>query len=572
MLSVVLLAGLLFQSARTPPAKLLEVQTLIDHGQFTEAEAGARAYVAENPSAADGHFLLGYILFRRADMQASLAEYVEGARYREPGALDLAAMGGDAFLLGDYAAADRWFTESARKDPASATVWYQLGRTKYNEKLFQEAVDAFKRCLVLEPGNAKAGDFLGRSYEGLGMTSAALAEYHAAVSNGTNEPGPWLDLGTLLAETGRVEEAIPNLSRAVELDPQSADAHRELGKAYLLSNRPELAQLEVETAATLAADNAPVHFLLAQVYRKRGFAAKADAETARFAALTGTHSAPETPLEAARSLLEQGKTQEAETAVRGFLQSHAQSSDAHFLLGYILFKEQNAIASLAEYTEGAKFRKPTAADLEAVGGDYVLLKDYTDADLWFSKAVEWNPKDALGWYYLGRTKYNENRFDEAVAAFQKCLELNGKDVKAEDNLGLSYEGLNRVDDAMSAYRTAIEWQRDAPVKDAGPYLNLGSLMVDNGRETEGMPYLAEAAKLAPADYRVHRVLGKAFAHAGDNARAREELEKAVALEPGNAPIHFMLSQVYRKLGLAEKARLESEQYVKLNSSASKTEN
>ncbi len=64
----------------------------------------------------------------------------------------------------------------------------------------------------------------------------------------------------------------------------------------------------------------------------------------------------------------------------------------------------------------------------------VLLKDYADADKWFTKAVAWNPRDALGWYYLARTKYNENRFAEAISGFRKCLALNGKDVKAEDNL------------------------------------------------------------------------------------------------------------------------------------------
>ena len=251
---------------------------------------------------------------------------------------------------------------------------------------------------------------------------------------------------------------------------------------------------------------------------------------------------------------------------------HAQSGEAHFLLGYILFKQQNATASLAEYTEGAKYRTPAAADLEVVGSNYVLLKDYADADKWFSKAVQWNPQDALGWYYLARTKYNENRFEEAIAAFQKCLALNGKDVKAEDNLGLSYEGLNRVEDAISAYRAAISWQADVPAKDAGPYLNLGSLLTDNEKAAEGLTYLISAAAIAPSDFRVHRALGKAYGHLDQNQKAREELEKAVALAPENAPIHFMLSQIYRKLGMTEKSKLESERYTKLNSSAPPAQN
>lgn len=265
-----------------------------------------------------------------------------------------------------------------------------------------------------------------------------------------------------------------------------------------------------------------------------------------------------------RSLVEAGKLQEAETAVRAYLKDNAASAEAHFLLGYILFKEQKAVDSLAEYTEGAKYRKPTSADLEVVASDYVLLKDYPDADKWFSKAVEWSPQDALGWYYLGRTKYNENRFEEAVAAFQKCLTLKPKDVKAEDNLGLSYEGLNQTDEAVAAYRQALAWQTDAAIKDAGPYLDLGTVLVESGKAEEGMPYLLEAARIAPGDFRMHRALGKAYVHLNESAKARDELEKAAKLAPSDAPIHFMLSQVYRKLGMADKAKLESETYSKLS--------
>jgi Flp pilus assembly protein TadD len=172
---------------------------------------------------------------------------------------------------------------------------------------------------------------------------------------------------------------------------------------------------------------------------------------------------------------------------------------------------------------------------------------------------------------MGRTKYNENRFDEAVSAFQKCLALKPQDVKAEDNLGLSYEGLNQIEEAMAAYRTAIAWQEGAAVKDAGPYLDLGSLLVDNDKAAEAIADLKQAAALAPGDFRMHRALGKAYAHLNQPAEARQELEKAVALAPGDAPVHFMLAQVYRKLGMAAQAKLESERYSKLTGTGSAPE-
>lgn len=280
------------------------------------------------------------------------------------------------------------------------------------------------------------------------------------------------------------------------------------------------------------------------------------------------HSSPDTPLAEARTLADLGKWSDAEQVIRRYLETRNNSADAHYLLGFILFKKEDPKASLAEYTEGAKYRRPSATDLEVVARDYVLLKDYPDADKWFTKAVEWNPKDSLGWYYLGRTKYNENRFAEAIAAFQQCLKLNPKDVKAEDNLGLSYEGLNRSEDALAAYRNAIAWQTNSHVKNAGPFLNLGSLLADGDRIDEGLSYLLEAARLDPRDYRVHRQLGKAYTRLNQLDKARSELETAVELAPQNAPVHFMLAQVYRRQGLMDKAKMENDRYTALVGSKS----
>ena len=67
---------------------------------------------------------------------------------------------------------------------------------------------------------------------------------------------------------------------------------------------------------------------------------EARAERERFSALTGAHSAPETPMQESRALLEQGRLPEAEQIMREYLAVHKSSADAHFLLGYILFKKK----------------------------------------------------------------------------------------------------------------------------------------------------------------------------------------------------------------------------------------
>ncbi len=282
----------------------------------------------------------------------------------------------------------------------------------------------------------------------------------------------------------------------------------------------------------------------------------------------GAQTAAVTPLAEIRALVESEKYTEAEQQARAYLENHKDSADFHYLLGYILFKEQRAKESLAEYTEGAKYKAPSAYDLETVAGDYVLLKDYPDADKWFTKSAEWNPGNFQVLYYLARTKYNENRFDEAAALFLQCLKLDPKSVKTEDNLGLAYQGLNRNDEAISAFHTAISWQTDSPKKDPGPYLNVGSLLVDLERNNEALSYLLEAAKIAPQDMRMHRALGKAYLRLDELEKAQAELEQSAELAPRDAPIHFMLSQLYRKRGMTEKEMAETRRYRELTASHS----
>jgi tetratricopeptide (TPR) repeat protein len=297
----------------------------------------------------------------------------------------------------------------------------------------------------------------------------------------------------------------------------------------------------------------------------------------------------------AQSLLHAGKVSEAETTTRQFLQGHADSADGHFLLGYILFREiqtqarakgtmqdsvdtslaqfrdAHAKASLAEFTLGAKYHEPGAFDLKIVALDYVLLGDDADADKWLTHSIERNPADSDAWYNLGRTKYTENRFEEAVHAFEECLKLAPKNVRAEDNLGLSYYGLGRADDALAAYKTAIEWQSQAAQKDPEPFIDLGTLYLEQNRPKDALPYLLEATRVAPGDAKGHEKLGKAFSQLDELPKAQSELEKAVELAPKVASLHYMLGQVYRREGLTDKAKAEFQRTEELNGTHSSSQ-
>jgi Flp pilus assembly protein TadD len=173
--------------------------------------------------------------------------------------------------------------------------------------------------------------------------------------------------------------------------------------------------------------------------------------------------------------------------------------------------------------------------------------------------------------HLGRTKYSENRFAEAISAFQQCLKLDLKNVKAEDNLGLSFAGLGRNDEAAAAYQQAIAWQAQSTAKYPGPYIDMGNLLIDENRPQDALTFLLQATEIAPGDSRAHELLGKAYTRLEELPKAQAELEKAIELSPQTPNLHCMLAPVYRKQGLAEKAKIEFDRCAALAGSQSVSE-
>lgn len=273
------------------------------------------------------------------------------------------------------------------------------------------------------------------------------------------------------------------------------------------------------------------------------------------------------PLAEARRLAASGQWKESESALRGYLSDHPASADAHFFLGYVLFREHKPTESLAEFTEGAKTRHPNPAELQTVASDYVMLEDYEDADKWFTTISTETPNDATIWYLLGRTKYNEGRFEEAASCFSRALSLRQKYVEAEDNLGLAMHELDKPEEAKAAFQYAIEWQGAVPY-DAQPFLNLGSLLMEGGDFESAIAKLKQAAALSPENPSIHEQLGAAYDALNRLSDAQAELERAVTLAPDISGLHFKLAGVYKKLGLKDKARLELELCAKLNSTHS----
>lgn len=257
-----------------------------------------------------------------------------------------------------------------------------------------------------------------------------------------------------------------------------------------------------------------------------------------------------------KSLANVNRFAEAEAVLREYSTQHPQSSEALYILGYVLNREDKPKESLNTYTQAARLSTPKSDDLKVVAIDYVMLNDYPDAIRWMKQAVAFDPQNEEAWYGLGRCYYTQSDFPDAEKAFLRALALAPKDLKAATNLALTLEMRNRPKDADAAYKHAIALADADPKTDEWPYLDYASFLLDQGRAADAVPLLRNAVKINPRCADCHGKLGRALEAEGQNKQAVAELEQAVALSPKDPKLHYALGRAYRAAGMEAKAKAE----------------
>ncbi len=307
--------------------------------------------------------------------------------------------------------------------------------------------------------------------------------------------------------------------------------------------------LVLASASCLAQDTAAYERAVA-LFRGRKFAAAAEAFSQVERQSPGKTDAL---LYIAKAKVNDRDFAAAESALKQYLVPHPRSDDALYLLSFVYFRENHPAESLEIATRAATIREPVADDLKIVALDYALLADYADSAKYLEQAIALDPRNKEALYHLGRVRYIQNKFDEAIAAFRRLLAIDPENVKAADNLGLALEGKGESTEAMAAYRNAIRLEQTMPGKETyeRPYLNLGRVLLDQGQAKEALEALQRAREIAPKSAEIHLQLGKAEMEIGQLDLARRELEESVTLDERSVSAHYLLARLYKKMGERE---------------------
>ena len=122
------------------------------------------------------------------------------------------------------------------EEDLSANRWVALG-LDLEAAAPDDARDAYRRALELDPRHVDARLNLGRLLQESGRVAEAEAHYRAVLEGEGPTPTAAYNLGTALEDQGRTAEAITAYRAAIAVDARFADAHFNLARLYERTGR-----------------------------------------------------------------------------------------------------------------------------------------------------------------------------------------------------------------------------------------------------------------------------------------------------------------------------------------------
>jgi len=152
-----------------------------------------------------------------------------------------------------------------------ALTWRQCGIYRDGRTLYTVTLERNPQCWL-------AHHNLGNMLFEDGKTDEAIAHYNAALRQNPDNVDIHFDLGKALLRAGRNAEAVPQFEFVLRLNPADAEAHDNLGAALLCIGRTAEALAEFKSAIRLQPANGIAHYNLGVALRALDRTDEAQAE------------------------------------------------------------------------------------------------------------------------------------------------------------------------------------------------------------------------------------------------------------------------------------------------------
>jgi tetratricopeptide (TPR) repeat protein len=180
---------------------------------------------------------------------------------------------------------DKAIVTMALTDPDGARMHEMMGRELARHGDEAQAIVNLREALKINPhlpaAHFELGELLSNSTNDA-LKAQAEPEFQAAIADNPADEQAHLMMGEAAANRGDTKAAFGEDTKAVELQPNDADALVELGKILMTMNENEKAQEIFERAVKADPTNTVARYRLSVLYRRQGKTAEADQQMAEY--------------------------------------------------------------------------------------------------------------------------------------------------------------------------------------------------------------------------------------------------------------------------------------------------
>ncbi len=285
--------------------------------------------------------------------------------------------------------------------------------------------------------------------------------YRQITAEVPNFPDAWQLRGVLASQLGRHELAIQLIQRALEFEPDNAQALNNLGLVFGAQEKWAEAIVCFTRAVELAPDDAEIHENLGTAFKRQGKLAEAIACYRR--ALEREPERTELRRNLALTLhdlaLVSHQKGDLQQAIEIYYQAIDIKSDLapiHFNLGNALLGERKLALAIACYRRSLEL-EPDLFEAHTNLGDALLAEgDQIGAVVCHRRAAELRPGDARALSNLGLAIYHaENDPARAITYYRQAVKLQPNFSEAHLNLAVALREQGELSEAAKSYSRAL---------------------------------------------------------------------------------------------------------------------
>ncbi len=146
------------------------------------------------------------------------------------------------------------------------SVWFAKGEKLYNQKKYDEALQAFTKVLELNNKNKEAYYYRGICNLFQGNIYEAISDFTETIALDSNSSDAYNNRGLCYGYTGELEKSVDDFKKAISIDKNFSKAYLNLGSAYLSLEKPDDAIQILNKVVELDSNNAENYFIRGSAY------------------------------------------------------------------------------------------------------------------------------------------------------------------------------------------------------------------------------------------------------------------------------------------------------------------